>query len=81
MRKSAFCICKNKGADQVRSNCAADQHLCFRYIDSTIPLLPRNDITTLAFLGTVVKPSYSFQWGKGKGFTFLSFNVLLDILK
>ena len=25
-------------AADVHSNCAADQHLCFRYIDSTIPL-------------------------------------------
>ena len=38
-RKPAICICKNKGADQLRSNCEADQHFCFRYMDSTIPLL------------------------------------------
>ena len=37
MRKPAFCICKNKGADQVPSNCIADQRLCARYMDSTIP--------------------------------------------
>ena len=30
MRKPTFCICENKDADQ---------RLCFRYIDSTIPLL------------------------------------------
>ena len=30
---------KNKGADQLRSNCEADQRLCFRYTDSTIPVL------------------------------------------
>ena len=41
MRKPAFCIFENKDADQLRSNCAADQRLCFRYTDSTIPLLPR----------------------------------------
>ena len=39
MRKPTFCICENKGADQLHGNRAADQHLCFRYIDSTIPLL------------------------------------------
>ena len=32
MRKPAFCICENKGADQLCSNCTADQCLCFRYI-------------------------------------------------
>ena len=29
MRKLAFCICENKDADQLRSNCAADQRLVF----------------------------------------------------
>ena len=38
MRKPAFCTCKNKGADQLCSYCTGDQHLCFRYTDSTIPL-------------------------------------------
>ena len=39
MRKRDFCQCKNKGADQLCSNCKADQRLCFRNTDSTIPLL------------------------------------------
>ena len=38
MYKPAFCICENKGADLHCSDCAANQRLCFRYIDSTIPL-------------------------------------------
>ena len=41
MRKQALCICENKDADQLRGNHDADQRLCFRYIDSTIPLLPK----------------------------------------
>ena len=47
MRKPVICICKNKGADQLCSNCTADQHLCFRYIDTTIPLLPKSEISSL----------------------------------
>ena len=39
MRKPEVCICENKDADQLRGNREADQHLCFRYTDSTIPLL------------------------------------------
>ena len=39
MRKPAVCICQNKGADQLRSNCAAYLRLSFHYTDSTIPLL------------------------------------------
>ena len=34
MRKPVFCICENKGADQLRGNCTADQRLCFPYIDN-----------------------------------------------
>ena len=37
MRKPDFCLCENKGADQLRSNYEADQRLCFHYTDSTIP--------------------------------------------
>ena len=42
MRKPAFCICKNKDADQLGGNREADQHLYFHYTDSTIPLLPKS---------------------------------------
>ena len=50
MRKSAFCIYENKGSDQLRSNCAADQRLCFRYTDSTIPLLRNSKISSVGYL-------------------------------
>ena len=42
MRKTFFCICENKDADQLRDNREADQRLCFRYTDSTILLLPKS---------------------------------------
>ena len=42
MRKPNFCLYENIGADQLRSNCEADQRLCFRYSDSTFPLLPKS---------------------------------------
>ena len=29
MRKLYFCLCENEGADQLRSNCKADQRLVF----------------------------------------------------
>ena len=36
IKKRDFCMCENKGADQLRSNCEANQRLCFRYTDSSI---------------------------------------------
>ena len=50
MRKPTFCICEYKDADQLRSNCAADLRLCFRYTDSTIPLLPKSKIKASSYL-------------------------------
>ena len=55
MRKPAFSICENKDADQLCGNrtadlCGnrtADQRLYFRYKDSTIPLLPQSEISSL----------------------------------
>ena len=54
MRKPDFCLCENKGADQLRSNCEADQRLCFRYTDSTLSLLIKSEISSFyAASGTV----------------------------
>ena len=47
MRKPAFCICKNKDEDQLRGNREADQRLCFRYTDNTVPLLRNSEISSL----------------------------------
>ena len=44
MGKPTICIGENKGADQLRSYCEADQRLCFRYTDRTIPLLSKSKI-------------------------------------
>ena len=52
MRKPTFCKCENKDADQLRGNREADQHLCFRYLDSTI----------LYFLNTKFQASSHLQW-------------------
>ena len=46
MRKSKFCLCKNKGADQLRSYCEAEQHLSFHYTVSTNPLVLKSDISS-----------------------------------
>ena len=38
---------------------AADQHLCFRFIDSTIPLLPKSEILSLQSFTVPVEPGLS----------------------
>ena len=46
MGKPTICICENKDADQLRGNREADQRLCFRFSDSTIPLLLKSEISS-----------------------------------
>ena len=46
MGKPTICTGENKDSDQLRGNREADQHLCFRYLDSTIPLLLKSEISS-----------------------------------
>ena len=46
MGKPTICIGENKDADQLRGNREADPRLCFRYSDSTIPLLLKSEISS-----------------------------------
>ena len=55
MRKPTICIGENKDADQLRGNREADQCLCFRYTDSTIPLLPKSEISSFYLLSVLVQ--------------------------
>ena len=62
MRKPAFCICENKGADQLHGNREADQRLCFRYINSAIPLVPKFEISSLQPSSVAVQPGWCRTW-------------------
>ena len=54
MRKPMICICENKDADQLCSNCTADQRLCFRHMDSTIPLLLISKVSSFQLYAVTV---------------------------
>ena len=56
MGKPTICICETKGADQLRGNRVADQRLCFRYSDSTIPLLLKSEISSFQPASVTVQP-------------------------
>ena len=49
--------CKNKDADQLHTNCAADQRLCYHYIDRTIPPLPKSETLSLSSVALQPRPS------------------------
>ena len=46
-RKLDICLWESKGADQLGSNCKADQCLCFCCTDSTMPPLLKAKISSL----------------------------------
>ena len=63
MGKQTFCTCENKDADQLRNNCnncEADQHLCFRYSDSTIPLLSKSKMSSFYPASLDVQPGLCY---------------------
>ena len=47
MRKPGFCLGENKDADQLCSNCTADQRLCLRRTDSSSTLIQNFKVLSL----------------------------------
>ena len=78
MRKPAFCICENKDADQLRGNCEADQRLCFRYIDSMIPLLSKSEISRLYPSSAAVQPGLCWTWSETPKTGFLRTRLIYN---
>ena len=76
VRKPAFCICENKDADQLCGNREAYQCLCFRYIDSTIPLLPIYEILSLQPSSVAVQPGLCGTWSETPKTSFLSTRLI-----
>ena len=64
VRKPAFCICENKDADQLRGNREADQRLCFRYIDTAIPLLSKSESSSLLPSSVTVQTGLCRTWSE-----------------
>ena len=76
MRNPTFCICENKDADQLRGNREADQRLCFRYIDSTIPLLPIYEMSSLQPSSVAVQPGLCGTWSETPKTGFLKTRLI-----
>ena len=64
--KTGLCLCENKDADQLRSNCElqADQRLCFRYMDSTTPLLRKSGISSFQPASMTVQVGLYQTWSE-----------------
>ena len=80
MRKPDFCQCETKGADQLCSNCTADQRLCFHYTDtsSTIPLLLLSKISSFFTSSVIVQATRCQIWSETPKTSFLTSQLILS---
>ena len=79
MRKPAFCICENNDADQICGNREADQRLCFRYTNSTTPLLPKSKISSLYPYSVIVQPGLCGTWSETPKTGFLKTRLICKL--
>ena len=70
MGKPIICIAENKAADQLCSNCTADQRHCFRYSDSTLPLLLISKVSSFYLSSMPVQTVFCRTWSKPKLLVF-----------
>ena len=64
MGKPTICMGENKGADQLRGNREADQRLCFRYSDSTIPPLLKSEISSFYLFSVLAQAGLCWTCSK-----------------
>ena len=76
VRKPDFCLGENKGADQLRSNCEADQRLCFRYSDSTIPPLLIPKLSRFWVSSVTVQAGLCWTWSETQIVGFLMHRLM-----
>ena len=71
MGKPTICISENKAADQLRGDREADQRLCFRFMDSTISLLLKSEISSFKPASVTVQPGLCRTWSETQIVGFL----------
>ena len=79
MGKPTICIGKNKGADQLRGNREADQRLCFRYSDSTIPLLLKSEISSFWLFSVLVQAGLCQTWSETQIVGFVTHRLIYGV--
>ena len=78
VRKPTICLGENKAADQLRGNREADQRLCFRYSDSTIPLLLKSEISSFWLFSVLVQAGLCQTWSEPQIVGFVTHRLILE---
>ena len=75
MRKLDFCQFENKDADQLCSNCTADQRLFFRYTDSMITTLVKSKISSFKPFPVTAQAGLCQTWSETPNTGFLAWRL------
>ena len=70
---------QNKDAYQMCNNCAADQRLCFRYTDSTVPLLLKSKISRFYPASVTIQGGLCQIWLETQRVGFLMRRLIFNI--
>ena len=81
MRKLDFCLGENNGADHLRSDWEADQHLCFRYCDGTIPLLLKSKISSFLPSSEPAQAGLCVTWSETWKTSILASWLIIECFK
>ena len=80
MRKPVFGLCKNKDADQLRSDCEAVQRLCFHYSDSTLPPLLISQISSFLPSSVTAQAGLCQTWSETQIVGFLMQRLIFSFI-
>ena len=75
MRKLDFCLFENKDADQLCSNCTADQRFFFRYTDSMITTLVKSKISSFKPFPVTAQAGLCQTWSETPNTDFLAWRL------
>ena len=81
MRKQTICIGENKGAEQLRGSRKADQGLCFRFSERTIPLHFKAEVSIFQLSSVTVQSGLCRPWSETTLLVFpLGGSLIQDII-
>ena len=71
MGKPVFATCEQQSRRSACASPQSDQHLCFRFLDSIIPLLAIPEISSFYLISVLKQASLSLTWSQTQKTAFL----------
>ena len=71
MRKPVYALCEQQRRRSACASAQSDQHLCFRCLDSIIPLVSISEISSLYLASVAAQAGLSLPWSQAPKTGFL----------